>query len=236
MTTLEKAGSAKAGDVIGLGTFRLIGTDRQLAEVVVRGKTEGIVLKESAVAIEVLDMRAAKLRSADLGQVLAQTKGVSVQRSGGLGSSTRFSVNGLTDDQIRYFYNNVPLDFSAFNFGLANIPVGMLDRVENYKGVVPSVLGADALGGAVNVITRQLEPGLHGSASYQTGSFGTHRLEANLSYHPLGQSFFATAGLYYDLSKNNYPIFIGIPDERGRLTEQSVKKFNDGYQGYGATL
>lgn len=234
--TIEKTVGVAAGRTSEIRGLVLPETDQRLAEVVVRGRTQVQEIRESAQAIEVLDMKEATFKSADLGQVLAQTKGVAVQRSGGLGSSIRFSLNGLTDDQIRYFYNNVPLDFSAFGFGIANIPVGMLDRIEIYKGMVPSVLGADALGGAVNVLPRKPETGLHGSASYQTGSFGTHRLETSLGYQDAASSFFVNGGLYYDFSRNNYPIFMGVPDDRGRLSERTVRRFHDGYQGYGAMV
>ncbi|MEM8965252.1 MAG: carboxypeptidase-like regulatory domain-containing protein [Bacteroidota bacterium] len=72
-----------------------------MEEVVVVGESEASVMKRSANSIEVVSLQKAVVCSADLGQVLAQTKGVSVQRSGGLGSSIRLSLNGLTDDQIR---------------------------------------------------------------------------------------------------------------------------------------
>ena len=33
----------------------------------------------------------------------------------------------------------------------------MIERIEIYKGVVPITFGADALGGAINVITRKAD-------------------------------------------------------------------------------
>ena len=119
----------------------------ELDEVVVTAESEAQKLELSAKAVQVIETREIKLKSADLGEVMAKTEGVNVQRGGGLGSGVRFSLNGLSGDQIRFFYNDIPLQFTPYAFGIANVPVNMIDRVEIYKGVVPIQFGADALGG-----------------------------------------------------------------------------------------
>ena len=55
----------------------------------------------------------ARRESADLGEVLARSQGVTVRRGGGLGSTQRFSLAGLTDDQIRFFIDGIPLDLAG---------------------------------------------------------------------------------------------------------------------------
>ena len=47
----------------------------------------------------------------------------------------------------------------------------MAERVEVYKGVLPVNLGADALGGAVNIVSRRDANYL--DATYSFGSFNT---------------------------------------------------------------
>ncbi len=59
-------------------------------------------LEASAQAVRVIETERAQRQSADLGEVLARSEGVGVRRSGGLGTTARFSLNGLTDDQIRF--------------------------------------------------------------------------------------------------------------------------------------
>ncbi|MEM0941815.1 MAG: carboxypeptidase-like regulatory domain-containing protein [Bacteroidota bacterium] len=148
----------------------------EMEEVVVVAESEARALELSAKSVQVIETREVKLKSADLGAVMAQTEGVNVQRAGGLGSNTRFSLNGLSGDQIRFFYDGIPLNYTPYAFGIANVPVNMIDRVEIYKGVVPIQFGADALGGAVNLASSEIYEGLTGSTSYQIGSFGTHRV------------------------------------------------------------
>ncbi len=50
-------------------------------------------LAKSAQAVQVIETEQAKQQSADLGEVLARSE-IGVRRGGGLGSTTRFSLNG----------------------------------------------------------------------------------------------------------------------------------------------
>ncbi|MEM6814254.1 MAG: TonB-dependent receptor [Bacteroidota bacterium] len=215
---------------------------QQLEEVVIQAESEGQVLRLSAKSVQVIETREVKLKSADLGEVLAQTEGVNVQRAGGLGSNTRFALNGLSDDQIRFFYDGIPLNFTPYTFGIANIPVNMIERVEIYKGVVPIEFGADALGGAVNLASPPVYDGLTGSASYQVGSFNTHRATANINYTNKQTGLFVVAGGFFDDTDNNYKIDVAVSETRedgsftGRLKQETVRRFHDGYQAYGANL
>ena len=88
----------------------IIEKSEQLDEVKVYADSKKVELEQSAKAVVVVETKVAKQQSADLGAVLSQIQGVNVQRGGGLGSNTRFSLNGLTDDQIRYYIDGVPLE------------------------------------------------------------------------------------------------------------------------------
>ncbi|MEM9834271.1 MAG: carboxypeptidase-like regulatory domain-containing protein [Bacteroidota bacterium] len=223
-------------------TIRLDEDAQQLEEVVVRGKGEAEALRLSAKAVQVIETREVKLKAADLGEVIARVEGVNVQRAGGLGSNTRFALNGLSGDQVRFFYDGIPLNFTPYSFGIANVPVNMIDRVEIYKGVVPIQFGADALGGAVNLGPPPTYDGLAGSASYQIGSFGTHRATANINYANEQTGLFVVAGGFFDRTNNNYEIDVAISETRedgsptGRLRQETIERFHDGYQAYGANL
>ncbi|MEM9830040.1 MAG: carboxypeptidase-like regulatory domain-containing protein [Bacteroidota bacterium] len=217
-------------------SFTLKESTSQLDEVIVTEKSEAQELRLSAKAVQVIETREAKLKAADLGEVLSRTEGVSVQRGGGLGSNERFALNGLSGDQIRFFYNHIPLQFSPYNFGVTNVPVNRIDRVEIYKGVVPIEFGADALGGAVNLIPPAIYDGFNGSASYQFGSFNTHRFTTNISLADDNSGLFALFGGFYDYTDNNYKIDVAVPNERGDLSPYTVERFHDGYTALGGNL
>ncbi len=202
----------------------------------VRGSaSEGQRLQQSAAAVNVIDTRKAKQQSADLGEVLARSQGVAVRRDGGLSSEARFSLNGLYDDQIRFFLDGVPLERAGYPFGIANVPVNLVDRVEVYRGVVPIRLGADALGGAVNLVSDQSYDS-HLGASYQVGSYGTYRVTLDGRHRDAATGLIAGVAGFIDRAKNDYEVDVEVPDERGRLSPATVRRFHDDYTSFGGTL
>ena len=216
--------------------FVLVEETQNLDEVVVQGKSQTSQLLKSPQAVTVVETRTIRFQTIDFGEVMAKTEGVSVQRAGGLGSSTRFAINGLSGDQVKFFYNGIPLEYTPYATGIANIPVNLIERAEVYKGVVPIGFGADALGGAVNLVPNEIKKKWAGSVSYQIGSFGTHRTSANVGHWNQTNGFFISAGGFYDITDNDYRIDAAIPNELGQLQPVRVLRFHDGYRGYGLHL
>jgi vitamin B12 transporter len=205
-------------------------------EATARTESAAVQLRESAQAVVVIETESEQREAADLGEVLARSTGVGVRRAGGLGSDTRFSLNGLTDDQIRFFLDGVPLELAGYPLGIANVPVNLVERIEVYRGVVPVTFGADALGGAVNLVTDDAIHGTHAAASYQAGSFGTQRVTALARHLHEPSGFFTRVTGFYDHADNDYPIDVEVPDERGRLSPATVYRFHDAYSAGGANL
>lgn len=206
-------------------------------EVTVTGRSNSArKLQQSAEAVTVVSTRKAKQQTADLGEVLARTQGVSVRREGGLGSNANVALNGLQGDQVRFFVDGVPISFTGFPFGIANVPVNLVDRIEVYRGVVPIRFGADALGGAVNIVTDQSYE-THLGASYQIASFGVHRTTVNGRYRHEPSGFVAGASAYVDVAKNDYLMHDRpIPRDDGSADFRSLPRFHDAYQAYGGNL
>lgn len=205
----------------------------QIDEITLLGRNDATKLRESAKAVSVLETKEVKLQTANLGEVLTRVSGVNVRSGGGLGAENRFSLNGLTDDQIRFMIDGIPLDLMGYTAGIANVPLNLIDRVEIYKGVVPVALGADALGGAVNLITPKDSLKNGGAFSSQTGSFGTHRLALNGESALNNSGLFFRGSAYYDYAKNNYKVDVEVPDEQGKLQEVSLRRFHDAYKASG---
>jgi len=200
-------------------------------DVTARGDAIADRLRQSAESVAVVETERAQRESADLGEVLARSAGVGVRRSGGLGSETRFSLQGLTDDQIRFFVDGLPLEYSGYPFGIGNVPVNLIERVEIYSGVVPVRFGADALGGAVNLVTEPAR-GARVAASYETGSFGVQRASA-LAQLASDTGLFARIDGFFDVADNDYPIDVEVPDDSGRLSNATVYRFHDDYRAFG---
>ncbi|MFS8067165.1 MAG: TonB-dependent siderophore myxochelin receptor MxcH [Byssovorax sp.] len=202
-------------------------------EIQVRGDSAATRHQRSAEAVSVVETAQARRGSADLGDVLGSSPGVSVRRTGGVGSSIRLSLNGFEDDQIRFFIDGIPLPYAGFGFGIANVPIDFAERVEVYRGVVPIRFGADALGGAINLVTDAGRRGTRASASYEVGSFGTYRTTLAGQYNHAPSGLFARVNAFYDLARNDYPVDVEVADERGRLVPATVTRFHDAYRAHG---
>ncbi|WP_394844484.1 TonB-dependent receptor [Pendulispora brunnea] len=210
---------------------------KEPAEVTVRGKgSPAQRLVRSAESVTVVDLRRAKEQTVDMGEVLARTQGISVARDGGLGSSTRFSLNGLSDEQIRFFLDGVPLASAGFPFGIANVPVNLIERVEVYRGVVPLRFGADALGGAVNLVSLDSNYAPRLSASYQTGSNGIYRLSVDGRTRDIDSGFVFSATAFLDRAKNNYDVDVNATNAAAHLEPVTVPRFHDGYWALGGAV
>jgi len=206
-------------------------------EVVIHGSvSETDRLRKSAEAVDVVDTRPLKTRALSVGDVLERTEGVGVRSTGSLGSSASLSLNGLYDMQIPVFLDGVPIDIAGFPQGIANVPIGLVDRVEIYRGVVPLRFGAEALGGAINLVTRPDFYGTGGAAALEAASFGVYRGSAIGRYLVPSIGFTTHVEAYVDRAKNDYPIQTEVPDSVGHQYLANVALFHNAYDARGLSL
>lgn len=224
------------GKVTDLADIRIDTHVEQLDEVQVIGKSEARRQQEQAYAISVLDIKKAHSGGAPLNKLLNNVASVRIREEGGVGSNYNFSLNGFSGNQVKFFLDGIPMDNFGSSFNLATIPANMAERVEVYKGVLPVNLGADALGGAVNIVSRKDANYL--DATYSFGSFNTHKVSLNGAYTHLKTGFTIRANAFYNYSDNDYKVFVPIIDlnTNKKIDERWVKRFNDGYQSGGIRL
>ncbi len=203
----------------------------ELTDVIIKGKTAAQKTKEKAFEVEVIETKGLKNSSVDINAILTTIPGVNVRQRGGLGSAFDFSLNGLSGKQVKFFIDGIPIENFGSSLSLNNFPATLIERAEVYKGVVPIYLGADALGGAVNIITNQRKKDFL-DVSYDVGSFNTHRATVNgQHYNKKGWMFQLSS--FYNYSDNNYKIDdIEVRDELGNDTgirRDNVERFHDAY-------
>lgn len=201
-----------------------------LNTVEVYGKTQTQKIKEGAFTVNALDVKSTVNSLNNLNNLVNRTTGIKVREEGGVGSDFDLSINGMSGNSIRYFLDGMPLDAKGSGVSLANLPVNIIDRIEIYKGVVPAVLGTDALGGAIHIITKQ-EKKHFLDASYSIGSFHSHRadLNAQIVEPKTGLIIRPTVGVNY--SKNDYRMKnVEMRDESGdNFIIGNPKRFHDAY-------
>lgn len=200
-----------------------------LDNVTVTGKSKTQKLREGALAVNAIDVRSMVSSISSLSGIVDRTTGVKVREEGGVGSDFDLSINGMSGNSVRYFIDGVPLDTKGSGVTLANLPVNLIDHIEIYKGVVPTWLSSDALGGAVNIVTNRKKTN-YLDASYGFGSFHTHKADLNAQYVlKNGLTIGPTLGVNY--SKNDYMMRgVEVWDEGLReYVAADRRRFHDDY-------
>ncbi|MGC4067122.1 MAG: TonB-dependent receptor plug domain-containing protein [Polyangiaceae bacterium] len=200
-------------------------------EVHVRGKSSAERLESSSDAVRVVPMPAT--RALEITDVLARTEGVTVARAGGLGSPSTVRLAGFGGEQVRFFLDGIPLELSGYPFGIGTVPIGLIEQVEIYRGVVPARLGTDALGGAVQLTSERLTNGSGLSTSFEQGAFGTYRWSLVGARRDRERRVYQRIESYADTAENDYPVTVDTPDSSGRLVHSRVHRFHDGYRAMG---
>ena len=120
-----------------------------------------------------------------LGDVLSSnTTSTNFFQSGGHGTSSAIQLRGLPKRYSTVYIDGVKMsDPSSVSndFDFNHILTSQISRVEILKGNQSSVYGSGAIGGTINIFTKNAEKGFHKNFEYNTGSYGTHNAIASLS-------------------------------------------------------
>jgi outer membrane receptor protein involved in Fe transport len=200
----------------------------EMQTVEVMGKTIAQEVNAQAYAVTAVDTKSLQNSTLDAKEILNRVSGVRIREEGGLGSNLSFSLNGFSGNQVKFFLDGIPMDNFGSSLNISNIPVNMIERLEVYKGVVPVWLGTDALGGAVNIVTKQQNEFF--DVSYSVGSFNTHRVSLNGAYTNRKTGFTVRGNASYNYSDNNYKVWVPIVEDRNIVDTANVKRFHDRYR------
>ena len=160
----------------------------------------------------------------ELSWLLKNHTGVSVSLNGGIGSSGGASLRGTNASQTLVLLNGVRISAAtSASVSLFNIPLDSVERIEIAKGAHSAQYGADAIGGIINIITKDGGACANGNPSCITVTAGVMHpwggtLSADMSGrteggwdYVFGGSLFGTRG--YDFTN---PAWSGHePDDDG---------------------
>ena len=186
-------------------------------------------VEKSAYNVAAIDATKLTHLNSNAADMLAKASGVKVRETGGVGAESQINLNGFTGQHVRTFVDGVPIS-RASSFQIGNIPTELIDRIEIYKGVVPVTFGSDALGGAVNIVTRRSNA-QYANLSYTFGSFNTHKSTLNVGA-PLTDNIGIELNAYQSYSDNSYKVLTHYLDlTKGIYSKdkQWFKRFHDRY-------
>ncbi|MFB0526829.1 MAG: TonB-dependent receptor plug domain-containing protein [bacterium] len=134
----------------------------------------------------------------NVGEVLNNRLGVGIRRYGTLGAKSQIALRGCSAFQTLVMIDGRPVN--SISDGLADLsqfPIDNIERIEVVRGPASALYGANALGGVVNIITREAkEEKITADVNLGMGSFGTQI--ARLNFATMGTNVKA----YFTMSNN----------------------------------
>lgn len=114
-------------------------------------------LVRSTSSVTVIDeQELAKSSAPDLPSLLKRYAGVSIIGYGGQGSASNVYLRGMSAGQTLVLVNGIrTASATSGTSSIFNIPLSTIERIEIAKGPHSAQYGADAIGGVINIITKQ---------------------------------------------------------------------------------
>ena len=158
--------------------------DAGIEEVVVSATRYARMTSDIGSSISVLSAEdLQKSQTVFVQEALQSVPGLTLNQNGSFGGTSSVRIRGAGSDQTVILIdgiqiNDVSTTGGGFNF--ANLDPNGINRIEVLRGPQSILYGSDAIGGVVNVITKDGAEGLAGSLFAEGGSYNTFRAGANI--------------------------------------------------------
>ena len=120
--------------------------------------------------------------AADLADLLRFQAGLDIGRNGGPGQTTSVFIRGTESNHTLVLINGVKMNPGTIGgAAIQNISPEIIERIEIIKGPRSSLYGSEAIGGVINIITRQSQDSAL-ATTLALGSFGTQQITTNSTY------------------------------------------------------
>ena len=171
----------------------LTASNLQLDDIVVTASAKPISRDKSIYKIDMISSTLIKERaSTNLEELLSSQLNVRVEQNGSLGSSLR--MQGLSGEQVKILVDGVPIIGRVNgNIDLTQINLQNADHVEIIEGPMSVIYGSDAIGGVINIISKEnTEKNFVLSSNLYYESIGKYNASLSASYHKNHQSISIT--------------------------------------------
>ncbi|UYZ62787.1 TonB-dependent receptor [Hymenobacter weizhouensis] len=195
-----------------------------LGDVVVSGTLNEVVRSESPVAVELYSPKLFRKNPAVcLFENLTMINGVRPQLNCSVCGTGDIHINGLEGPYTMVLIDGMPLVSSLSTvYGLSGIPSSLIERVEVVKGPASTLYGSEAVGGLINVITKNPAKAPRFSADVLGTSHRDLNLDLGVARKVGSASTLLSTNLYhFDQRRDvNQDGFTDVP------TQQRVSVFN----------
>jgi vitamin B12 transporter len=121
-----------------------------------------------------------RAQTPDLPTLLRQVTGVEITQTGGMGTQAGAFLRGGAPRHTLVLIDGVPINTPTSGAAsLEHLPLANVERIEIVRGNVSSLYGSAALGGVIQIFTKEATGAPLVSVSAQSGSRGLRQLDAS---------------------------------------------------------
>lgn len=209
----------------------------ELKDVSIKSKSKKEKVETSGFAVAIIETKEASLRNLTTNELLDRSVGVRVRQNGGLGSNVEYNLNGMSGSTIGIFLDGIEISTFGSSFNLNNIPPSMIERIEVYKGILPSHLTGDYVGGAINVVLKKDVSQNNATAAVSYGSFNTFQSDLGATYRDKKTGISFRGSGFYTYTDNSYETWgrstTYVNQNQQIIRPYRAKRFNNDYRSIG---
>jgi len=195
-----------------LGTASLSHADDNLAPVVVTATRTAQSADEALASVTVItrdDIERSQAQT--LPDLLTGLAGIDITSNGGYGKATSIYMRGTNPGHTLILIDGVQIGSATLGSASPQyLPLGEIDHIEIVRGPQSALYGSDAIGGIIQIFTRQGGDKTRFNASAGAGQMNTRTADAGVSSNIGKLSYHAQASRF----SSDYIDVQGAPDDR----------------------
>ncbi|WP_072885979.1 TonB-dependent receptor plug domain-containing protein [Chryseobacterium takakiae] len=129
---------------------------QNIDDVIITGTIKPVSRSKSPVAVEIYSQKFfQKNPTLNIFEAISMVNGVKPQLNCSVCNTGDIHINGLEGPYTMILIDGMPIVSSLSTvYGLSGIPNSLVDRIEVVKGPASSIYGSEAMGGVINIITK----------------------------------------------------------------------------------
>ena len=120
--------------------------------------------------------------SSSLVDLLQRQPGIEISNTGGPGQISSIFLRGTSSGHVVVLIDGLRIDSitSGLN-AFSNIPISQIKKIEIVRGSASSIYGADAIGGVIQIFTKEGNAGFHPYINIGYGQYNTKSIQTGIS-------------------------------------------------------
>lgn len=154
-------------------------------DVVITGTIKPMSRSKSPVAVEIYTSKFfQKNPTPNIFEAIAMVNGVKPQLNCSVCNTGDIHINGLEGPYTMILIDGMPIVSSLSTvYGLSGIPNSLIDRIEVVKGPASSLYGSEAMGGVINIITKNALSAPKLSVDLMTTTWNENNLDLSTKFN-----------------------------------------------------